>query len=181
MKEIDSFISWVGGKKALREALIDRFPLSFNKYIEVFGGAAWLLFYYPKHADIEIYNDFDSSLVNLFRCVKYHPEALQKEIDLILPSREDFNEYRRLEKADCGWTDIQRATRFYQLIKFSYGSNRKSFGTRGLNLDKVETTLKMAHRRLSKVIIEHKDFENLIRLYDDENTFFYCDPPYFEA
>jgi DNA adenine methylase len=113
--------------------------------------------------------------------VKYHPEALQKEVDFLLPSREDFNEYRKLEKADAGWTDIQRAARFYELIKFSYGAGRKSFGTRGFTPDHVTATLQQAHRRLSKVIIENKDFAELINLNDATETFFYCDPPYFEA
>lgn len=178
---IDSFISWIGGKKALRQELANRFPVSFDKYIEVFGGAAWLLFFNSQYADTEIYNDYDSSLVNLFRCVKYHPDELQREVDFILPSREDFNEYKKLEKADAGWTDIQRAARFYQLIKFSYGAGRKSFGTRGLSPDSVTATLRQAHRRLSKVIIENKDFEELIKQNDSAETFCYCDPPYFEA
>ena len=29
--------------------------------------------------------------------------------------------------------------------------------------------------------VENKDFEALIRQYDRESAFFYCDPPYFEA
>lgn len=130
---------------------------------------------------MEVFNDFDSSLVNLYRCVKYHPDELQREVDFILPSREDFNEFKKLEDIGAGWTDIQRAARFYQLIKFSYGSNRKSFGTRGFNTDNVASTLKQAHRRLSRVIIENKDFEALIKQYDAPDTFFYLDPPYFEA
>lgn len=34
------------------------------------------------------------------------------------------------------------------------------------------------HKRLDKVLIEHRDFEKLINQYDFENAFFYCDPPY---
>ncbi len=99
----------------------------------------------------------------------------------MLPSREDFKEIKNLEDINAGWTDIQRAARFYQLIKFSYGSSRTSFGARGINIDNAAATLKQAHKRLSKVIIEHKDFENLINQYNEEGSFFYCDPPYYEA
>ena len=35
---MNSFMSWVGGKKALREEIVQRFPLSYERYIEVFGG-----------------------------------------------------------------------------------------------------------------------------------------------
>lgn len=35
--------------------------------------------------------------------------------------------------------------------------------------------------RLQKVVIENKDFEKLIDQYDRPESFFYCDPPYFET
>lgn len=43
-KIMNSFIAWIGGKKLLRKAIIERFPESFDRYIEVFGGAGWVLF-----------------------------------------------------------------------------------------------------------------------------------------
>lgn len=38
---MDSFLSWIGGKKLLRNAIISEFPNkeSYNTYVEVFGGA----------------------------------------------------------------------------------------------------------------------------------------------
>ena len=41
---MNSFMSWVGGKKALREEVVRRFPLYYERYIEVFGGGGWVLF-----------------------------------------------------------------------------------------------------------------------------------------
>ena len=35
--------------------------------------------------------------------------------------------------------------------------------------------------RLQRVVIENKDFEKLIDQYDRPESFFYCDPPYFES
>ena len=79
---MDSFISWIGGKKLLRKAITERFPESesYDRYIEVFGGAGWVLFSKDLHAKCEIFNDIDSNLVNLYRCLKYHREALEKEL-----------------------------------------------------------------------------------------------------
>ena len=37
---MDSFISWIGGKKLLRKEICGRFPEDIEKYVEVFGGAA---------------------------------------------------------------------------------------------------------------------------------------------
>ncbi|MEQ3039970.1 DNA adenine methylase, partial [Thomasclavelia ramosa] len=42
---LNSFIPWIGGKKLLRKEIIKRFPKEdFTKYVEVFGGAGWVLF-----------------------------------------------------------------------------------------------------------------------------------------
>ena len=42
---MNSFIPWIGGKKLLRKEIIKRFPKEdFTKYVEVFGGAGWVLF-----------------------------------------------------------------------------------------------------------------------------------------
>ena len=88
---MDSPISRIGGKKLLRNEIIKRFPTEPpDRYIEVFGGAAWVLFAADRHAPMEVYNDIDGELVNLFRCMKYHRGELQKEIRWILNSREQF-------------------------------------------------------------------------------------------
>ena len=36
-------------------------------------------------------------------------------------------------------------------------------------------------KRLENTVIENQDFEVLIKHYDRENAFFYCDPPYFSS
>ena len=59
MIHLDSFISWIGGKKLLRRQILEQFPDSgtYDRYIEVFGGAAWVLFARDRHAEMEVYND----------------------------------------------------------------------------------------------------------------------------
>ena len=42
-------------------------------------------------------------------------------------------------------------------------------------------TIKLSGRRLANVVIENKDFEELIRQYDRKNAVLYCDPPYYMA
>ena len=123
---MDSFIGWVGGKKQLRKEIIKRFPAGgVKKYVEVFGGAGWVLFGKEAH-EKEIYNDVNSELVNLFRMVKNHPDALEQEISLTPNSREGFVRQR----AQCpeGLTELQRAARMYYLIRVSYGCKTDTYG-----------------------------------------------------
>lgn len=90
---INSFMAWVGGKKALRDEILARFPRNYKRYIEVFGGAGWVLFHKPPGNDFEVFNDFNGNLVNLYRCVREQPEALRDELRYMLNSRLDF-EYK---------------------------------------------------------------------------------------
>lgn len=41
---MNSFIGWIGGKRALRNEILQRMPADIGRYIEVFGGAGWVLF-----------------------------------------------------------------------------------------------------------------------------------------
>jgi len=84
-------MSWIGGKKSLRELIVNLFPLYYERYIEVFGGAGWILFHKNPGNDFEVYNDFNSLLVNLYRCVRDKPNELIYALRYCLNSREDFD------------------------------------------------------------------------------------------
>lgn len=51
-------------------------------FIEPFGEAAWMLLYKEKWGYLEVYNDLDYRLVNLFLQIKYHTDEVIKELDL---------------------------------------------------------------------------------------------------
>lgn len=93
---MNSIISWVGGKKALRDLIYQRMPKEFGRYIEVFGGGGWVLFGRPPDTSMEVYNDFNADLVNLFRCVRERPFALLNELKFLpLNSRDDFTALKK--------------------------------------------------------------------------------------
>lgn len=175
---MQSFLGWIGGKSALRNAILNRFPDKVGRYIEVFGGAGWVLFGRdPVPGQMEVFNDADGELINIYRCVKYHPEALQKELDGLPDSREVFFDYAAQEHIR-GMTDIQRAARSLYLIKISFGSDRKTFATAPKIASNISSYFSAVQERLRKVIIENLDFEHLIHTYDRPDALFYCDPPY---
>lgn len=176
---MNSFIGWIGGKKLLRNEIIKRFPDNFGRYIEVFGGAGWVLFSKERHAEIEVYNDANGNLVNLFRCVKYHCGELQKELSFMLNSRELFEDFK-VQYNISGMTDIQRAARFFMLIKTSYGSDTRSYGCVKKNVNVMIQYLESIQNRLTNVIIENKDYNDLLKIYDKPDALIYLDPPYYE-
>ena len=175
---MNSFMSWIGGKKALRDEILMRFPPEVKRYVEVFGGGGWVLFH-KRPGDFEVYNDFNPNLANLFRCVRDAPEELIGELEFTLNSRLDFGHIRKELKKTAELPDVKRAAYFYQLIRQSYASGLDSFGSQPRSMWDNFPLIRASCRRLQKVVVECKDFEKLIRQYDRPDTFFYCDPPYF--
>ena len=157
-------INWVGGKRLLRKTIEPLIPKDIQTYIEPFGGGAWILFYKNKWADLEVYNDLDGNLVNLFRIVKYHPKAFKEEISYLLGSREMFFQFMN----GTFITDIQRAAQFFFIVTRSYGGNRKTFGSAKKPVSVVCKSQKNVygkideiHDRLDQVLIENRDFETI--------------------
>ena len=126
---MNSFIPWIGGKKLLRKQIISMFPEDVpERYIEVFGGAGWVLFGKEVNSkQMEVFNDINSQLINLYRCIKYHDAELRKELDFLLLSREQFNDFREQINVN-GLTDIQRAARYYYLDRATYGATSHTYG-----------------------------------------------------
>ena len=192
------------------------FPVQFDLYIEVFGGGGWVLFGKPPDKKcMEVYNDYNSNLANLFYCVKNRTGAFLRELGFLpICSRDEFTvirnfldkrefdtrfleeelelterylpppeyyEIRELLLDNAEVTDVKRAAAFFKLIRYSYGSGCTSFGCQPFDVRKCFDAIWQASRRLADTVVENKDFEALIRQYDRDSAFFYCDPPYFQT
>jgi DNA adenine methylase len=172
----------------LRSKIISLLPSNVECYAEVFAGAAWVLFGKPRHP-VEVINDANGDLVNLYRVLKWRPSELLEEVQKCLYSREVFNELKNDRPPQHD--ELRRAVWFYCLIQMAFGaelSNIQSarFGywnrSRGdLFLYKSERQFFPAAERLKGVFVEKLDFADLIRRYDQPRTLFYCDPPYLDT
>ncbi|MDG9992340.1 DNA adenine methylase [Acinetobacter ursingii] len=176
-------IPWMGGKRRLASRLIPKFP-NHSCYVELFCGGAALFFLRPEPAKVEVINDLDGELINLYRVVQNHLEEFIKQFKWSLTSRTMFN---WIKEAYCpGLTDIQRAARFYYLQQHAFGAKRhgQNFGTattgRPINLCRIEENLSEAHIRLAGTYIEHLSWIECFKRYDRPHTFFYADPPYWQ-
>lgn len=172
---------WIGGKSQLARRIVEAMP-EHQCYVEVFAGAAWTLFKKPE-SSVEVINDFSSDVANLYRVLQYHLDEFVRQFRWALVGREEWNRLMRVEPNTL--TDIQRAARFYYLQKLSFGGKVKgrTLGTATthpprLNLLRIEEELSAAHLRLSRVMVENLTYQDCIKRYDREHTFFYLDPPY---
>lgn len=64
-------IPWLGGKRRLAEKILPMFP-QHECYVEAFCGGAALYFLRPCPAPVEVINDINGELVNLYRVVQHH-------------------------------------------------------------------------------------------------------------
>ncbi len=187
-KMTKSPIKWVGGKSRLRKQIIELLP-PHTCYVELFSGAAWVLFGKPP-SDVEVLNDLDGELINFFRVVKHRPEELIASFELELVSREEFERLATLDVSKL--SDIERAHRFYYIIMAGWGGELKyprfqtsiSDGGHGNRLigalKYLRKRIEPVHERLKTVIIENLDWEICLNRYDREKTLMYIDPPYPE-
>lgn len=179
-----SIMGWVGGKSQLTSTIIPLIP-EHKGYVEVFAGAAWLLFRKPP-SDVEIINDINRDLTTLYRVIQHHLEEFIRYFKWMLVSREEFERFKVLDPALM--TDIQRSARFYYLVKMGFGAKitNPSFGISAtqkprLNLVRIEEDLSEAHLRLSRVFVDNRPYAECIARFDKPGTFFYVDPPYWDC
>jgi len=175
-------IPWIGGKRRLAKRILPIFP-THECYVEPFAGGA-ALFFLKEQCDVEVLNDINGELVNLYRVVKHHLEEFIRQFKWALVSRQIYSWLKITP--DETLTDIQRAARFYYLQKMAFGGKvaNQTFGIATtsaprLNLLRIEEELSAAHLRLSRAYIEHLAWDACINRYDRPHTLFYLDPPYW--
>lgn len=72
-------IPWPGGKRRLLKHLYPHFP-AHECYVEAFAGGAAALLLRPNPAPVEVLNDINSELVNLYRCVRHNLLRIEEEL-----------------------------------------------------------------------------------------------------
>jgi len=156
-----------------------------------------------------IYNDFNPILVNMFMCMKYPDKMLsflEKEIPF---DEESFVKHRSFVlkfydkkiKLNEKNPNFDLATSFIYVMTHIFSGvgikpnstmcypikrekikNGETFNKNAGKFNSIKNKLrnKTYTEKLKKIDkFENKDFSEIIRKYDSENTFFYLDPPYF--
>src|SRR6266568_6004421 len=183
---------WYGGKFSHLDWLLPLLP-PCHHYCEPFAGSAAVLLNRP-FSPVETYNDLDGEVANFFRVLRDEKDALIEAIGLTPFSREEF---ALACKLDPNVSALERARRFYvrarqvrtglaQTASLGRWANCKNTSRAGMSgvisrwLGSIEMLPAIAERLL-RVQIENRPALEIIRLYDDRHTLFYCDPPYIHA
>lgn len=174
-------IARMGGKSKLRKTIIEMIPEHIC-YVELFFGAGWV--YFGKvPSKIEVINDIDQELINLFKMIKYHAPEIERQLEYEFSGRDIFEEYKNIGTRNL--TDIHRAVRFLYLISQSFAGKGNNYGygttTRPSPQIFYKGVLGDIKERLRNTYVENLSFEKVIEKYDRKHSFFFADPPYFET
>lgn len=181
-------LRWHGGKFLLAPWIIAHFPPHLM-YVEAYGGAGSVLLQKPR-SRVEVYNDLDGRVVNVFRIMQDRAKAdeLCRRIYLTPYARAEFD--RAYEPPV---DEIDDAHKLIVLSFFGFGSDSASRGCRtgfrakvtGLGRALPSASWGSWHEsiaefveRLRGVTIESVDAITLIRRYDKPRVLHYLDPPY---
>ena len=156
-------------------------------YCEPFFGSG-SVFFNKSRCRMEVINDIDDDVVNLFKVIRDQSEELARLIYYTPYSRQEFENCYDRENV----SDIERARRFltgsFQSLSSSthYRSGWKRTGVLSWHSiskawAKVHNSILEAAERLRGVEIEKKDALELIPQYNCHECLLYLDPPYIHG
>ncbi len=180
-------ISYYGGKQRLVKTILPLIP-KHTLYCEPFcGGAA--IFFSKESSTIEVINDTNRELINFYWIVQQDFPSLEKLVKATLHSRSLFNDAKVVYENPHMFDPVKRAWAvwalsvmgFASILNSSYGYDKKGGTVSKKITSKRESFTEELAQRLQNVQIECTDALRIIRSRDTKDSFFYCDPPYYNS
>jgi DNA adenine methylase len=183
-------ISYYGGKQRLAKWIISHFP-EHRSYIEPFcGGAA--VFFAKEPVQLNVLNDTNGAVVNLYRQAKLQPDALFRLIDATPHSRAEHQRACFIYRGEVDAEPLEQAWAMYTACMQAFGKilgrlNNWAFDSKPNNRHSGVVSCSLANHKLrlpgilthlDKAQIDSIDALACITRYDDADALFYIDPPY---
>ncbi len=181
---------YYGAKQRLASRIVEMLP-PHNAWVEGFCGSAAISLA-KQPAPIEVINDLDGEIVNLFRLLRTKPATLIEAVALTPYARQEFAQGRRRSRR---LPPLERARRFLAGVmmtvngavnggrsgfSFSTAYTRSGMEARVSRWYNLPERLSHVAERLRKFRVEHRDARRLLEVFlNRPATLVYLDPPYF--
>lgn len=188
-KKIAPPFGYFGSKNRLALQLCENLP-PHNCWVEAFCGSAALTLAKPP-APIEIINDVDNEIVNLFEQLRNNHKELRRLIELTPYASQELVYARTNNNRD---TELERARKFLvqsmMAINGIFGKEKGGFSSsdsysrnnheaRVNRWNNLPERLSKVVDRLKDVRVENRDARDLLKKYVNRPaTLVYLDPPY---
>lgn len=189
-KKVNTPFGYFGSKNKIALQLCNELPPHYC-WVEIFCGSAALTLAKPP-VPIEIINDIDGNIVNVFKQLRNNHEELCRLISLTPYSRLELEEARKQNEND---SEIEEARKFLvqamMAINGVFGKEKGGFSysqsySRNGKDARVNRWYNLPERltrvveRLRNVRVENKDALKLMKMFVNRPaTLVYLDPPYF--
>ncbi|RJP62209.1 MAG: DNA adenine methylase [Ignavibacteriales bacterium] len=186
---MNSAFGYYGAKLKIASQIIKFLP-PHNAWVEAFCGSAAITIG-KEQAPIEIINDLDDQVVNLFKQLRENSEELLRVVSLTPYAR---SEYFKAKEIDINDTSLEKARKFLvstmMTVNGAVGKTGAGFSycqsyTRSGKEARVNRWYNFPERiekvieRLRNVRIENRDARELLNMFVNRPaTLFYMDPPY---
>jgi DNA adenine methylase len=202
-------ISYIGGKARIGKWIAPFIPTDIETYVEGFSGMFWVFFnmdleLYPNLKTV-VYNDYNGLNANLYKCIKDYDRlwdvlatypCQQLGVESTPPEyTEMFKEYQKEifgptyvigdePNYDAAGKYVYVLTQIFSGSKpetSSYTDYKGKYRCKVLIfMDKLKNPKYREHfDRIT--FVENLDFEDVVKKYDSETTYFYMDPPYWKT
>lgn len=180
-------LKWPGGKSSIAEWITGYIP-TLEHYVEPFFGGGAIFFALSQRPKHSVLNDLDGEVVNLFRMMRNHGDALAEQIAATPWSREEYE--RSFETAD---NDMERARRFMVMLWQSHNAagpiRRNARGWKHQAASAMFVPLPRTWRTVPERVlecmamladceIECKPAVEVIKGHQSPDAVIYADPPY---
>jgi DNA adenine methylase len=180
-------ITYYGGKQKLVSTIVPLIP-QHTLYCEPFiGGAA--VFFSKEASKVEVINDTNKEVINFYQVCRNRFHELQSLVRTTLHSREQHDDAFVIYSKPHLHDEVRRAWALWVLSTQSFSAMLD--GSWGFDKKKHTTSLKIHNRReefteqlairLQTAQIECADALYIINSRDGLDSFFYCDPPYYNS
>lgn len=176
-----------GGKWQIRKWVLGHFP-RHRVYTDAYGGAASILLSKPR-AYLEVYNDVDAEIVNVFRVLR-DPVTAARLCELVTLTPYARDEFRAAYEDTEHPVELARRTVIRSQMGFGSDStninrktgfrcSRSSSGTApALDFARWPSCIASYTARMRGVLIENMDARKICLQHDGPDTLHYLDPTY---
>ena len=190
-------IKLIGAKSRSRAFLYQLAPEKYDCYIEPFVGSGTVLIGLPE-TKMEIVGDINSGVINYYRQIQRHPEALweqiQEEVEYI--QADGGTAWKWIRDHEPPENTVGHAAWFYVLSKFSMNGIVRFNKSGKCNSSWCKTTkgrgiftpdwYSAVCQRIRNVQFFHKDYKELLKYAEapgrpePKDTWVFLDPPYLQ-
>ncbi len=188
-KKVNAPFGYFGSKNKIAQKLASNLPPHYC-WVEAFCGSAALTLAKPPAA-IEIINDLDGEIINLFRQLRTNQKEICRLIELTPYAKQELENARKKDNND---NDLERARKFLVQAMFAingvFGKEKSGFSysqsyarngkearvNRWYNLP---TRIEQVVERIRNVRIENRNAIDILKMFINRPaTLVYLDPPY---